>query len=67
MLGVPHKAKKCKSSNISKVESGGFGNVPLLLLGFTPGPPIILEIISSLLQGWRADTLTIAAPDEVDQ
>jgi hypothetical protein len=42
-------------------------NVPLLLLCVYPSPPIILEIISGVLQGGWTDGLAIATTDQVNQ
>lgn len=45
----------------------GFTNAPLLLLSIYPSPPVILKIISSVLQSGRTDGLTIASADQVNQ
>lgn len=52
MLGVPHEAQESQ---------------PFLLLRITPCSPVVFEIVGSVFQGWRSYTLTVAAPDQIDE
>ena len=42
-------------------------NVPLLLLSIYPSPPVVLKIVSGVLQSGWPDCLAIATTDQVNQ
>jgi len=44
-----------------------FINVPFLLLSIYPSPPVILKIVSGVLQNRWPDGLAIASTDQVNQ